>query len=113
MNASTHEVWASQTATPVLVQAVEPVPGLFVYEQPEELRRPLDDWYPWRLGHHSGLIVAVAMYEDDAIRGAHKIADRVNWTQGVEELRTGIDADGLYEDLSWASCEHPTLARLI
>lgn len=113
MTATTHEVRASQTASPVLVQAIEPVPGLFVYEQPEELRRPLDGWYPWRLGHHSGLIVAVAMYEDDAIRGAQKIADRADWTQGVVELRTAIEADGLYEDLSWSSCEHPTLARLI
>jgi hypothetical protein len=113
MSSTTHEVRASQTASPVLVQAIEPVPGLFVYEQPEELRRPLDDWYPWRLGHHSGLIVAVAMYEDDAIRGAQKIADRADWTQDVEDLRTAIDADGLYQDLSWSSCEHPTLARLI
>lgn len=113
MNASTYEVRASQTATPVLVQAVEPVPGLHVYEQPEELRSHADSPYLWRLGHHSGLVIAVAMYEDDAIRGAKKIADRADWTRGVEELRAAIDADGLYEDLSWTSCEHPTLARLI
>jgi len=113
VNASTHEVRASQTATPVLVQAIEPVPGLFVYEQPEELRGHPESPYLWRLGHHSGLVVAVAMYEDDAIRGAQKIANRADWTQDVEELRTEIDADGLYEDLSWTSCEHPTFARLI
>lgn len=113
MSTTTHEVRASQTAAPVLVQAIEPVPGLFVYEQPEELRTHPDSPYLWRLGHHSGLVVAVAMYEDDAIRGAQKIADRADWTAGVEELRTAIDADGLYTDLSWSSCEHPTLARLI
>lgn len=113
MTATTHEVRASQTAAPVLVQAIEPVPGLFVYEQPEELRAHPDSPYLWRLGHHSGLTIAAAMYEDDAIRGARKIADRADWTQDVAELRAVIDADGLYEDLSWSSCEHPTLARLI
>ncbi len=113
VSTTTHEVRASQTAAPVLVQALEPVPGLFVYEQPEELRAHADSPYLWRLGHHSGLIVAVAMYADDAIRGAQKIANRADWTQDVEELRAEIDADGLYEDLSWSSCEHPTLARLI
>ena len=109
MNASTHEVRAHESATPVLVQAIEPVPGLRVYEQPEELRKT-NELHPWRLGHHSGLVIAAAMYEDDAIRGAHKIADMADWTKAVDELRTGVDADELYRRIAWASCEQPALA---
>jgi hypothetical protein len=110
MTVTAHEVRASRAATPVLVQAVEPVPGLFVYEQPEELRSYADSPYLWRLGHHSGLVIGAAMYEDDAIRGAQKIADLADWTLPAEELRTQIDADEVYRLISWASCEHPTYA---
>jgi hypothetical protein len=109
VNASTHEVRATRTATPVLVQAVEPVPGLFVYEQPDELRRP-NELNPWRVGHHSGLAIAVAMYEDDAIRGAQKIADLADWTLPAEVLQRDVSPTELYDAISWASCDHPTYA---
>lgn len=107
MNATTHEVKASETATPVLALAVEPVPGLHVYEQPEELRRPTDLNH-WRIGHRSGLTIAVAMYEDDAIRGAQKIADLADWTRPADELRRDVSPTELYDAISWASCDHPT-----
>jgi hypothetical protein len=109
VNASTHEVRATRTATPVLVQAIEPVPGLHVYEQPEELLKA-NEHYPWRLGHHSGLVIAVAMYEDDAIRGAHKIADMADWTKTADEVRATVDADEVHLRLAWTSCEQPALA---
>lgn len=109
MNASTHEVRATRTAAPVLVQAIEPVPGLRVYEQPEELRKP-NEVYLWRLGHHSGLVISAAMYEDDAIRGAHKIADMADWTKPAEELQAAVDADEVHTRIAWASCEMPALA---
>src|SRR5690606_1806088 len=54
MSVTTREIRASQTAAPVLVQAVEPAPGLLVYVYPEERRKP-GETYLWRLGHHSGL----------------------------------------------------------
>lgn len=108
MNVITHEVRASQTATPVLVQAVEPVPGLFVYEQPDELKKPTE--INWRIGHHSGLSIAVAIFEEDAIRGAKKIAELADWTQTAEALQQDVDATELYDALSWANCEHPVYA---
>ncbi|MER5694874.1 hypothetical protein ACWDBO_31190 [Streptomyces mirabilis] len=104
-----HEVRATRTATPVLVQATEPVPGLFVYEQPDELRRP-NQISPWRIGHQSGLVIANAMYESDAIRGAKKIADLADWTLPADELRRDVSPTELYEALSWANCDHPAYA---
>ena len=102
MNASTHEVRATRTATPFLTLAVEPVPGLRVYEQPDELRRPGDDaTHPWRLGHHSGLAMAAFASQDDAIHGAHQVADFADWTRAADELRTdpGFDLTGYYDRL--------------
>lgn len=109
MTAIVHEIRARRAATPVLVQASEPVPGLRIYEQPEELCRPTET-YPWRLGHHSGLVVAIAMYEDDIHRGAEKIADLADWTKPADELRAEVDGEVVYERISWASCEHPAYA---
>lgn len=109
MNATTHEVRATRTATPVLVQAVEPVPGLFVYEQPDELRRP-NQISPWRIGHHSGLVIANAMYKGDAIRGAQKIADLADWTLPAEELQRDVPLAELYDALGSEHCDHPAYA---
>ena len=101
MNASTHEVRATRTATPVLVQAIEPVPGLRVYEEPEELRHPDGDSHPWRLGHHSGLAMAAFASRDDAINGARQVADCADWTRPADELRAdpGFDLTGYYDRL--------------
>jgi hypothetical protein len=93
MSASTHEVKFANTAAPVLVQAIEPVPGLRVYEEPEELRHPAGDGYQWRLGHHSGLAMAAFADKDDAINAAHQVADFADWTRPAEDLRTDPDFD--------------------
>lgn len=101
MNASTHEVRARQNATPVLVLAIEPVPGLHVYEEPEELRRPGDDSHPWRLGHHSGYPLAAFATQDEAVDAAHVVADFADWTRSAEDLRSDPDFDlsGYYDRL--------------
>lgn len=101
MNASTHEVRATRTATPVLVPAVEPVPGLRVYEEPEELRHPDGNTHPWRLGHHSGLAMAAFTSQDDAVNAARQVADFADWTRPADELRTDTDFDltGYYDRL--------------
>ncbi|MFE5368114.1 hypothetical protein [Streptomyces mirabilis] len=101
MNASTYEVRASQTATPVLALAIEPVPGLHVYEQPEELRGPGDVTHPWRLGHHSGLVMAAFDSQDDAVNAARQIADFADWTRPADDLRAdpGFDLDGYCDRL--------------
>jgi hypothetical protein len=90
VNASTHEVKATQTATPVLVQAVEPAPGLRIYVYPEELRGP-DSTYLWRLGHHSGLQIGKFEHQSDAEAAAEAIAPLADWTRGAAELKADGD----------------------
>lgn len=90
------------------VPATSPVPGLFVYQVPDEVE-PTSS-YRWSIGHHSGRLIASAMYEDDATRGAQKIADFADWTKPADELRAVLDPDELYEQLAWAACEIPALA---
>lgn len=86
MTVSTHEVRASQTATPVLVQATEPVPGLRIYLQPEELRKPGENIYLWRIGHHSGLSIAKFETRKHAEAAAEVLATLTDWTQGTGDL---------------------------
>lgn len=102
MNASPHEVRTRAGATPVLALAIEPVPGLRVYQQPEELRRPGDDdTHPWRLGHHSGYAMAAFTSRDEAIAAAHEVAGFTDWTRSVEDLRAcpGFDLDAYFDRL--------------
>jgi RecB family exonuclease len=77
MSVTTHEIRASQTAAPVLVQAVEPAPGLLVYL--------------WRLGHHSGLQIAKFGQQADAETAAREIAPLTDWTRSAEDLRANDD----------------------
>jgi hypothetical protein len=90
MSVTTHEIRASQTAAPVLVQAVEPAPGLLVYVYPEELRKP-GETYLWRLGHHSGLQIAKFGQQADAETAAREIAPLTDWTRSAEDLRANDD----------------------
>ncbi|EGE40848.1 hypothetical protein GTY83_07310 [Streptomyces sp. SID4928] len=92
----THEVIARQHATPVLVQAIEPEPGLFVYRQPDELLKK-GDRYVWRLGHHSGYQIAKFEYPGDADDAAWAIRDITDWTRPVDEIRADTDG-GIVRD---------------
>ena len=69
----------------VTVEAVEPVPGLFVYTVPPELRVP-DQNYNWRIGHKSGLLIACFEYQADAMTAAKYIAGFTNWDRTAGEL---------------------------
>ncbi|MEU1433974.1 hypothetical protein ABZ438_07735 [Streptomyces sp. NPDC005786] len=105
MQSSTHELRVRQHATPVLVQAIEPQPGLHVYMQPDELRAS-DDRHPWRLGHHSGYPLAAFETQGEAEHAAAVIAGYTDWTRTAEDLRTdqGFDLAGYYDQLM----EHTT-----
>ncbi|MFI2764894.1 hypothetical protein ACH5A3_39700 [Streptomyces echinatus] len=88
--------------TPLLVPATEPVPGLHVYEQPEQLRGPGDGTtHPWRLGHHSGLPLAAFPTQLDATGAAHEVADFADWTRSADALRADQDFNlsGYYDRL--------------
>ncbi|GAA3127007.1 hypothetical protein GCM10020254_88030 [Streptomyces goshikiensis] len=76
------------TDTTVTVPAVEPVPGLRVYELPEELRQEGDGvTHPWQLGHHDGKAMVAFPTKDDALRAAREVADLADWTLTGAELK--------------------------
>lgn len=76
------------TDVTVSVEAVEPVPGLRVYELPEELRQEGHGRiYPWQLGHHDGRAMAAFASQDDALRAAREVADLADWTLSGAELK--------------------------
>lgn len=78
----------------ISLMAVEPVPGLHVYELPVEHREEGDGAAnPWRLGHHSGRVLAAFPSEDDALRAAREVADLTDWTRPAEDLSTNEDLD--------------------
>lgn len=78
----------------VALPAVEPVPGLHVYELPVEHCGEGDGVAnPWRLGHHSGKALAAFPSQDDALRAAREVADLTDWTRPAEDLRTDADLD--------------------
>ena len=91
MTTSTHKVRASRTATPVLVPAIEPAPGLRIYEQPEELRKSTEDTYVWRIGHHSGLSIAKFETRRHAEAAAELIAPIADWTREADDLVADTD----------------------
>lgn len=102
MTVTTHEVRASQTATPVLVQATEPAPGLRVYEQPEELRKAGETKHLWRLGHHSGLLIAKFENQADAEVAGESIGALGDWTRSAKDLRADDDlANKAYRQITY------------
>ncbi|MFI9344989.1 hypothetical protein ACIG0D_27540 [Streptomyces sp. NPDC052773] len=71
------------------VDAVQPAPGLFVYQLPEHLQHP---WYPWLIGHASGLCIAMYERYGHAMAAVDEIADFTDWTRTADELRATVDA---------------------
>lgn len=98
MNASTHEINVPDCATPVLVQAVEPQPGLHIYPTPEEIADP-GDTYIWRLGHHSGHVIAKFEHRDEAEEAAEALRGITNWTRPANEIRRDVDIDRVLDAL--------------
>jgi hypothetical protein len=74
------------------VDAVQPVPGLFVYQLPEHLRHP---YFPWLIGHSSGKCIAAFERYGHAMEAAQVIADFTDWTQTAEELIAAVDVHDL------------------
>lgn len=71
----------STSAGPVTVTATEPVPGLHVYEIPQDVS-PVSS-YRWILAHHEG--PALASFENDtaATEAAEKVAPLADWTRNA------------------------------
>lgn len=71
------------------IDAVQPTPGLFVYQLPEHLRHP---HFPWLIGHSSGRCIAAFEQEAHALAGVALIADFTNWERSADELLADVDA---------------------
>lgn len=71
------------------VDAVQPVPGLFVYQLPEHLRHP---YLPWLIGHACGKCIAAFESKGRALAGVELIADFTDWTRSAAELIADVDA---------------------
>lgn len=71
------------------VDAVQPTPGLFVYQLPEHLRHP---HYSWLIGHSSGKCIAGFPRQSHAIAAVELIADFADWTRTADELVADVDA---------------------
>jgi hypothetical protein len=82
MTDTTHAIRIVRSEDRIPVQATEASPGLYVYQLPDTVNP--DDLYRWRIGHHTGLAVAVAMSEENALAGAAAVADLTDWTQAAD-----------------------------
>ena len=82
MTNATHAIRILRSDNPIPVQATEASPGLYVYQLPDAVNP--DDLYRWRIGHHTGVAVAVAMSEENALAGAAAVADLTDWTQAAD-----------------------------
>lgn len=89
-----HPLRFLDTTVDTTVSAVEPVPGLRVYELPAEFRAEGDGvTHPWQLGHHDGRAMVAFPTEDDALRAAREVADLADWTLPGAELKASTAFD--------------------
>ncbi|MFL3869185.1 hypothetical protein LT966_21540 [Streptomyces griseobrunneus] len=103
MNASTHELHVPTYARPVLVQATEPHPGLHVYPTPDEIADP-GDTYVWRLGHHSGHVIAKFEQQTQAEDAARTLGDITDWTRPAARVRLDVDPEDVFDALGDFPC---------
>jgi hypothetical protein len=76
------------------VEAVQPVPGLYVYQLPEGVRHPD---FPWMVGHASGLAIAAFPQQSDALAAVTLISDLTDWSMSEDQLRTEVDVYELWD----------------
>ncbi|MEV7364305.1 hypothetical protein [Streptomyces sp. NPDC091299] len=74
------------------VDAVQPVPGLYVYQLPQHLRHHV---YSWLIGHASGKCIAAFVHRSHALGAVDVIADFTDWTQTAADLIANVDAHDL------------------
>ncbi|WP_405699153.1 hypothetical protein OG209_05490 [Streptomyces sp. NBC_01383] len=103
MNASTHEISVPTYTRPVLVQATEPHPGLHVYPTPDEIADPGDP-YTWRLGHHSGHVIAKFEQRSQAEDAARALGDIGDWIRPAAEVRRDVDPEDVFDALAQFPC---------
>lgn len=92
----------TRTDHPIQVQAEPADPGLYVYELPDFVN--YEDPYRWRIGHHTGLAIAIATTKDEARAGAEAIADLTDWTKDADAIVTSLPGIELKKRLRRKRC---------
>lgn len=87
---------------PVRVSSTSPVPGLHVYQLPDTVNH--GDLYRWRIGHHSGVAVAIAETEAHALKGATELAGLVDWTRDKASVAAALVGSEMTTRLKRARC---------
>jgi autotransporter translocation and assembly factor TamB len=85
-----HEI--RSTGGPKTVQAEQLTSGLFLFQTPVDVDR--DAPCRWRIGHHSGRLLAAFRDRDAALTAAHAIADWTDWTLDHDVLRAQYLGEG-------------------
>lgn len=86
--ATHHDISTGGGCTHTTVGAVEHPCGLLTYRVP-------DDWepgtyYPWRVGHHSGVCIAAAHTEQGAIEAVAILANLTDWTASTDAIKAAL-----------------------
>lgn len=86
------------SAGPVTVTATEPVPGLHVYEIPEDINILSPD--RWVLAHHEGRILAAFESDTAATSAAEQVGPLADWTRNAMTVANQIGPANTEELLS-------------
>ena len=96
------------SAGPVTVKAIEPTPGLRIFELPTTISP--SSAHRWILAHHDGPALASFTTEDTATRAAAQAGALVDWTRNsmtVANLLGPAGMNDLMELLRNAGGQHP------
>ncbi|MFD4830196.1 hypothetical protein ACFWPV_10125 [Streptomyces uncialis] len=88
----------------VAVEATEPVPGLRLFEAPQDIS-PLST-YRWVLAHHEGHALASFVSSAAGEAAARAVAPLADWTRSVMTVATEISLGGHVKRLNAAIAAH-------
>jgi hypothetical protein len=85
-----HNIDANNGAVKRTVNATAHPCGLLTYRIPDSDEWEPDSIYRWRVGHHSGLVIAAGITETDVLAAVPVLAPLADWTASVSELRDAL-----------------------
>jgi hypothetical protein len=88
MTVADHTITANEGTQPATVEAQQHPCGLLTYAIPDNFEP--DSNYRWRVGHHSGLVVAAGITEADVIAAVPVLAPLADWTADAAVLREAL-----------------------
>lgn len=107
MSAHTIALTSGSDALATVDATVHPC-GLLTYHIPDDVEP--DSIYRWRVGHHSGLVVAAGITEADVTAAVPVLAPLADWTASVADLRDALPYGppaGVWDALGAYDVVHP------